>query len=180
MAQPVVDLYVLYRIVKDISTPFKETEAFKLGLIDDKGKRLKKASTSEEKEAMNYYNRFVFNIKRIMGRVGLDSKIATYAGALLLLKETKSDRDLTDEEIVEGLNENMDYLSQKTNKSFKDLLEDAPAMSTGPAVAGTGDDPVHWKKMGRPRVKGKAIDGVAYLKRMNKIRAANNVVSKVR
>lgn len=180
MAQPVVDLYVLYRIVKDISTPFKETEAFKLGLIDDKGKRLKKAKSPEEKESMNYYNRFVFNIKRIMGRVGLDSKIATYAGALLLLKETQNGKDLTDEEIIEGLNENMDYLSQKTNKSFKELLEDAPAMATGPAVAGTGDDPVHWKRMGRPRVRGKAIDGVAYLKRMNKQRVANNAVSKVR
>ena len=53
------------------------------------------------------------------------------------------------------------------------FLEDAPAMSTGAAVAGTGDDPVHWKKRrrGRPRVNGKMIDGVAYIKRMNKKRA---------
>ena len=31
----IVNLYVLYRIVKDLSTPFNETEAFKLGLIDE-------------------------------------------------------------------------------------------------------------------------------------------------
>ena len=65
-------------------------------------------------------------------------------------------------------------------KTYKEFFnEDAPAMSTGAAVAGTGDDPVHWKSKGRPRVRGKAIDGVAYLKRMNRMRAANNVVSKV-
>ena len=46
----VVNLYLLYRIVKDLSTPFDETEAFKLGLIDEKGKRLKKAESKEEKE----------------------------------------------------------------------------------------------------------------------------------
>jgi hypothetical protein len=27
----IVNLYLLYRIVKDLSTPFNETEAFKLG-----------------------------------------------------------------------------------------------------------------------------------------------------
>jgi len=47
MAEKVVDLYVLYRIIKDIGTPFKETEAYKLGLVDDKGKRIKKASSKE-------------------------------------------------------------------------------------------------------------------------------------
>ena len=49
----VVNLYLLYRIVKDLSTPFDETEAFKLGLIDEKGKRLKKAESKEEKEALS-------------------------------------------------------------------------------------------------------------------------------
>ncbi len=38
-----VNLYLLYRIVKDLSTPFDETDAFKAGLIDDKGKKLRKA-----------------------------------------------------------------------------------------------------------------------------------------
>lgn len=180
MASPVVDLYVLYRIIKDISTPFKETEAFKLGLIDEKGKRLKKAKTTEEKNAMSYYNRFVFNIKRVMQRVGLEGQIATYAGALLLLKEAKNGNELTEEQIKQGLDEQLQFLDESTYKSYKEFIEDAPAMSTGPAVVGTGDDPVHWKKIGRPRIRGKAIDGVAYLKRMNKQRVANNVVSKVR
>ena len=181
MASQAVDLYVLYRIIKDIGTPFKDTDAYKLGLIDDKGKRLKKASSSEEKKAMGYYDRFVFNIKRALSKVGLDSKIGTAAGALFLLRESHKDYIPSEDDIISGIKEEMQYLDENTMKTYSEFFnEDAPAMSTGPAVAGTGDDPVHWKKMGRPRVKGKAIDGVAYLKRMNKQRVANNVVSKVR
>ena len=33
-----VDLFVLYKFIKAISTPFDETPAFELGLIDEKGK----------------------------------------------------------------------------------------------------------------------------------------------
>jgi|DEB0MinimDraft_4_1074332.scaffolds.fasta_scaffold17537_3 hypothetical protein len=177
MASQAVDLYVLYRIIKDIGTPFKDTDAYKLGLIDDKGKRLKKASSSEEKKAIGFYTRFVFNIKRALSKVGLDSKIGTAAGALFLLRESQSGKEFTEEDIIKGINEEMQYLDEATMKTYSEFFrEDAPTMSTGPAVAGTGDDPVHWKKMGRPRVRGKAIDGVAYLKRMNRMRTANTVV----
>jgi len=177
MAEKVVDLYVLYRIIKDIGTPFSETDAYKLGLVDDKGKRLKKASTPDEKSAMTYYNRFIFNIKRALGKVGLDRQIATYAGALFLLREMHTGVIPSDEDIVKGISEEMQYLDEATMKTYKEYFnEDAPAMATGPAVAGTGDDPVHWKGKGRPRVRGKAIDGIAYLRRMNKQRVANTVV----
>lgn len=177
MAGQAVDLYVLYRIIKDIGTPFKDTDAYKLGLIDEKGKRKKKASSSEEKQAMGYYTRFIFNIKRALSKVGLDNKIGTAAGALFLLRESQSGKEYTEEDIILGIKEESKYLNEATMKTYSEFFrEDAPAMSTGAAVAGTGDDPVHWKKMGRPRVRGKAIDGVAYLKRMNKQRIANTAI----
>jgi len=176
MAQA-VDLYVLYRIIKDISTPFKDTDAYKLGLVDEKGKRKKKASSSEEKKATGYYTRFVFNIKRALGKVGLDNKIGTAAGALFLFKESHTGKEYSQEDIILGIEEEVQYLDEVTMKTYSEFFrEDAPAMSTGAAVAGTGDDPVHWKKMGRPRVKGKAINGIAYLKRMNKQRSANTAI----
>ena len=40
-----VDLYVLYKFIKAISTPFDETKAFELGIVDKKGKLLKKPRT---------------------------------------------------------------------------------------------------------------------------------------
>ena len=168
MASKAVDLYVIYQIIKRISTPFEDTDAYKLGLIDAKGKKLKKASSREEKDAVTYFDRFVFNIKRVMAKVGLDTKVGSYAAALFLLKESEIQGEPTESEILEGILVEFDYLCENTSMSYGDLfLEDAPAVATGAAVAGTGDDPVHWKRRGRPRQKGKAIDATAFLKRMN-------------
>ncbi len=166
-----VDIYVLYRIIKDLTTPFDESEAFKLGLIDDEGKRLKKASTPEEKKAVSYYNRFVFNIKRLMGKVGLKSKLATFAAALFLMRENNNMPD--DDTILEGIQEQINML-EKNGKNFKQLQEEI-ANVTGSAVAGTGDSGVHWASknktykvglVGDRRPKGRYINGAAFIKRM--------------
>ena len=162
-----VDLYVLYRFIKAIATPFDETEAFELGIVNDKGKLLKKPKTREEKEAYDHFTRFTFNIKRILGRVGLDKKYATYAGALLLMKEGADGVRLSDFEIEQQLVENFRYLRENSDKSFSLLKDEMTA--TGAAVAGTGDDPVHWgKPKGRKPVIGRGINGLTYLKRRNK------------
>ncbi len=185
MASQTVDLFVLYQIIKRLTTPFEESEAFKLGLIDKKGKRLKKASTPEEKKAMTYFDRFIFNLKRVMSKAGLNTKAGSYAAALFLLKESQTEEELTDQEILEGLLIEFNYLCENSNKTYKELFtetykelykEDAPAMSTGAAVAGTGDDPVHWKQKGRPRSRGKPIDALAYIKRMARQRSANTAI----
>ena len=184
----IVNLYVLYRIVKDLSTPFNETEAFKLGLIDEKGKRLKEAETKEEKEATSYYNRFVLNIKRLMSKVGLGSRLATFAAALFLIregyedgKETLTEESFGDEDaVLAAIVENIRYLEKNSHKNFRQLEEEI-ANVTGPAVAGTGDDPVHWAKqpyrVGEKRdrkKKGRYINGVAYLKKMAREKAKDN------
>ena len=162
-----VDLYVLYRFIKAIATPFNETQAFELGIVNEKGKLLKKPKTPEEKKAYDHFTRFTFNIKRILARVGLDRKYATFAGALLLMKEGAEGVRMTDFEIEQALVENLNYLKENSDKSYGLLKDEMTA--TGAAVAGTGDDPVHWgKPKGRKPVLGRGINGLAYLRRRNK------------
>jgi len=88
-----IDLLISYRVIKLLVTPWKEQEAYKYGIIDDNGKVLRTAKdlrTTKEKESYTLLHRFVFNLKRILQRVGLGSKIGNYAAALgLLLKEQK-------------------------------------------------------------------------------------------
>jgi hypothetical protein len=169
----VVDLFVLYKLIKAISTPFDETDAFELGLIDDKGKLIRKPKTSAEKDAYDHFDRFVFNIKRILQKVGLDKRYATYAGALLLMREGAD--QLSNQQLEQALYEEYNYLLENSNKTFGELKDEM--VTTGPAVAGTGDDPVHWgKPKGRPRAVGRAISGVQYLKR-RKRNSANTVSS---
>ena len=41
-----IDLFVTYRFIKLLVTPFEKTDAFKLGVIDEKGHRVKKSGTN--------------------------------------------------------------------------------------------------------------------------------------
>ena len=84
------DLFYTFRFVKMLTTPFDETDAFKLGIIDKDGKRIrnKKIESSEEKDAYSTFMRLVFNVKRMLEKLpGGKSRLASYAAALFLLKE---------------------------------------------------------------------------------------------
>ena len=82
------DLVYTLRFLRLLTTAWEDTNAFKLGLIDDQGKKLKKPQTTEEKSAYNTFHRLVFNIKKLINKVpGGSSKIASYASALYLIKE---------------------------------------------------------------------------------------------
>ena len=94
MASRAVDLLITYRIVKLLTTPFERQEAFKFGIIDKDGKVLKKSKTlktEKERRAYTLLHRFVFNLKRILKRVGLGSRLGSFAVSLaLLIKEDKN------------------------------------------------------------------------------------------
>ena len=42
-----VDLFVTYRFIKLLTTPFEKTDAFKLGIIDKDGNRIRKPNSSQ-------------------------------------------------------------------------------------------------------------------------------------
>jgi len=94
MANRAVDLLITYRVIKLLVTPFEKQEAFKYGIIDKDGKVLKKYKTlqkAEEKRAYTQLHRFVFNLKRVLKRVGLGGRLGSFAVALVtLLREDKN------------------------------------------------------------------------------------------
>ena len=118
-----VDLFVTYRFIKLLTTPFDKTEAFKLGIIDEKGNRVmpdpvggvrqtKPATlgTTAEKNAYTILHKLIFNIKKIFSKVpGLRTKVGTYAAALFLLKDTfkesVDDPDMFEKEFMKYLKE---------------------------------------------------------------------------
>ena len=88
-----IDLIITYRVVKLLVTPFNKFKAYELGIIDDEGKVLRKFKTIKGSERKHYtmLHRFVFNLKRILKKVGLGSRLGSFAVALaLLIKEDKS------------------------------------------------------------------------------------------
>tara|TARA_B110000467_G_scaffold148868_1_gene155059 strand:+ start:112 stop:570 length:459 start_codon:yes stop_codon:yes gene_type:complete len=99
------DTYITYRIIKILVTSWKDQEAYKLGIIDDKGNVLKKSKdlkSGKEKDAYTILIRFVFNLKRILNQVpGGKSKFGSYgAAAILLLREEDGKEQLIERPIL--------------------------------------------------------------------------------
>ncbi len=105
-----IDLFVTYRFLKLLVTPWKKQEAYKLGIIDANGKALKKArdlGLEAEREAFTLLHRLVFNCKRIMSKIPfVRSQLGTYAAALFLLKEHYKIENLPEAEVTKYLLEN--------------------------------------------------------------------------
>ena len=122
MSRP-VDLLIAYRVIKMLVTPFKDQPAYKYGIIDDKGNVLKKYKTitgSQEKRSYTILHRFVFNLKRILSKVGIRGKLGSFAvAAALLLKEDK--RYAIHKETIESAV--ITYL--KENNLYEEILNES-------------------------------------------------------
>ena len=116
-----IDLLITYRVIKLLVTSWEKQAAFKLGIIDEKGKVLRKSKTLKTREEKNSYtllHRFIFNLKRMLQKVGLGSRIASFGVALaLLIREGK----FNDESKYLLENELLEYLKKKKLFSYNDI-----------------------------------------------------------
>ena len=136
-------LYAL-RFLRLLTTPWKDTNAYKKGIIDDKGKLLRKPETSEEKAVYNIFHKLVFNIKRLVGK---NQNLGSYAAALFLIKENMN---LSEDELTEALEElGFNVNSQELEESWIQngetllpgsykLLDDFASPKTGDIIARKG------------------------------------------
>tara|TARA_Y100000310_G_C20510130_1_gene728416 strand:+ start:218 stop:793 length:576 start_codon:yes stop_codon:yes gene_type:complete len=99
----IFDTFVAYKFIKILTTPWKKTDAFKLGLIDNKGNPLVKRSdlkTDKEKKAYTIVHVLIWNIKRLMDKLPITkTRLGSFATALWLLKDKKV---VKKPEVVEG------------------------------------------------------------------------------
>ena len=104
-------------------TPFEKHNAFKYGIIDKDGNVLKKYRTikgTAEKRSYTILHRFVFNLKRILAKVGIKGKLGSFAvAAALLLRENK--RYVQHKEVIESTI--ITYL--KENNLYEDILNES-------------------------------------------------------
>ena len=105
-----VDLFVTYRFLKLLVTPWKKQEAYKQGIIDANGKTLIKSrdfTKDDQRQAFTLLHRLVFNCKRILSKIPfIKSQLGTYAAALFLLKEHYKIENLPEAEVTKYLLEN--------------------------------------------------------------------------
>ena len=89
----VIDALIAYRLLKLLVTPFNKTKAYQMGIIDAKGKVLIKKNQfdrkipankrAEAKKAYTLLIRFVFNLKRLVSKVGVRGPLGSAAAAAI-------------------------------------------------------------------------------------------------
>ena len=98
-------LFVAYRFLRILTTPWDEQPAYEHGIIDKDGKRLRKSNelqTTDEKSSFTLLHRLIFNLKRILHKIpGVKTKLGTYATALFLLKQHFADQ-VEEEDTIEA------------------------------------------------------------------------------
>ena len=151
------NIYFVYQFLKKLVTPFNKTAAFELGIIDEKGKILKRRRDlegDEEKSAYNLSDTLVWNIKKLMGKIpGGKSRIASYAAALYLIKEQQDGYKITEEELelqffdmFERMYNNDLVFDSSTLRKFEDaLIEDTPTTNMGSGNIATRGIPLKKK-----------------------------------
>ena len=131
----VIDALIAYRLVKLLVTPFNKTDAYKLGIIDEKGKVLiksRKITNQKQRKAYTLLIRFVFNLKKLLAKVGIRGPIGSAAAAAIaFFKEEYGDNPEVERVIYKHLKEqgfkfdiDEDYgkeLSEGTYKVNRDI-----------------------------------------------------------
>jgi len=137
------NIYFVYQFLKKLVTPFNKTKAFELGIVDEKGKILKRRrdlETDDEKDAYNLSDTLIWNIKKLMGKIpGGKSRIASYAAALYLIKEQQDGYKISEEELElqffdqfeRMYNNDLEFDSSTLRKFENALIEDTPTTNMG-------------------------------------------------
>jgi len=143
-----VDNLITLRMLRLFTVDYKETDAYRLGIINEKGEQLismRNFVRREQEDAYTLLHRLVFRLRGLLERVPfVKSRLANYAAALLLIRE----KLVKEEEFWETddvLLEKLDHAEHRpgfylAEQSIRKAWEDAAANATGSAVAGTGDD----------------------------------------
>lgn len=151
----IVDNLIALRIIYLLTVPIEKTDAFKLGLIDAGGNKIKDAESSEEKNATSMLHRLVWNIKKVFNIVpGGKTRIGSLAAAYLLVRESYEMKH-TESEALMHFNENFDRVwgipfeeKEIVEDALEALLqEDAPVNATGASTS--TDIPVKKQKIVR-------------------------------
>jgi hypothetical protein len=144
----VLDTLITYRILRMLTTPFDQTDAHRLGIIDARGNVLKseaQLNTAEEQEAYTLLNRMVFRLKKILEKVPVANKqFLSFAAAVALVRENvEYDEDILEElfymnmEDPEIIKESQ-RLEEGNILSFKDFVTEEGMGVAGGAIAGIG------------------------------------------
>ena len=124
------DLAYTFRFISMMAMDWKDWDAYKLGIIDENGKRLRdvKLDSDEKKSAYTPFVRLAANLKRLVAKVpGGGSRLGSFASALFLIKEKVGEKGI--KSICEEMNiEVLDFLNEKNEWFLLDEKQLSPGI----------------------------------------------------
>ena len=124
------DLAYTFRFIRMMAMDWKSWDAYKLGIIDENGKRQRnvKLDNDEKKSAYTPFIRLAANLKRLVSAVpGGGSKLGSFASALFLIKEKVGEKGI--KSICEEMNvEVLDFLNEKNEWFLLDEKQLSPGI----------------------------------------------------
>jgi len=160
-----VDLYLVYRILRLFTTPYTEWDAFKTGVLDAEGNIVlpQEKRTQEQNDSFSKFDLLILKLKKVLEKLPFGkTRLATYAAALFLIKEEKNINAKTLEEQFINYYNDYKLLNEKWSEKYKRSIdcdnpkgfsqqahcqgkiknEDAPVNSVGGGnIAGAIGDP---------------------------------------
>jgi hypothetical protein len=159
-----VDSVLAYRILTLLTTPFRGTPAFKLGIIDSQGKLIREPRTDAEKDAYTLLDRLVFRVKQLLDTSSVHTDLLKRAVSLVREHYEEGDEEILAEEL------DLIDVTQITKygyRSFRSLAEEGEGGVAGTTTANVQDletEPVVSKKrqrklLRRDTLKEAALEG---------------------
>ena len=115
------DLGYTFRFIRLMVMDWKDWDAYKLGIIDENGKRLRdvKLDSDEKKSAYTPFVRLAANIKRLVSKVpGGGTGLGSFAAALYLIKEEYKLQDSQITNIIKKCGVSIDDILVEDNEWF--------------------------------------------------------------
>jgi len=168
-----IDALIVYRILRLFATKIEDTDAYKLGIIDADGKKLKNPNSEEERNAWTLLTRFTIKVKQALLK-SPDYKarrLLTFAAAIAILREHGEEAEdnlnllelyMADEDVIKEAS----VLEEHGMVSFRMFLTDDVAVNNAGsgAIDGIGagpkGEPGGTKQVLRPLYRRKKRDAL--------------------
>lgn len=143
-----VDLFLVYQMIRRLATPFTEWKAFKTGVIDADGNIIvpKENRSRDQKDSFGKYDLMILKIKKLLAKIpGGGTRLASYAAALWLIKEHNA---FTELDTIESLTEEaMDESIQLFSETYSDYTTYLDDVNTKNELTELFDAvyPIRWK-----------------------------------
>ena len=146
------DIAYTFRFIRMLVLDWKDWDAYKQGIIDENGKRIKtvKLDSDEKKSSYTPFIRLCANIKRLLSKIpGGGSKLGSFASALFLLKEKVGFTDKNLKDICEKVNVDvLDFLNESNEWFMLENKQISPGIYKvhNPKLLNTTCDELVWPK----------------------------------